>query len=164
MKESRILGEIIRQKIREDGRTAQVIALELGMSRGNLDKIYHKESVNSDLLARLCISLNYDFFQHVNPFRSDEFALSRGIHPAVGRAEDPQSQYLSPSEQIRDLTTELDRNARELEFLEQNLRDLKKSLADKDEIISLQKDKIAYLTEQLDELKEKDKKDKKIKK
>lgn len=152
MEKSKVLGELVRQKIREDGRTAQSIALELGMSRGNLDKIYHKESLNSDLLARLSLSLNYDFFQHVNPFRSEEFSNVRGYYPNQGRVEDPQMPYQSPSEQIRELMQELDRNTRELEYLEQNLVDVKKSLADKDEIISLQKEKIAYLTERLDDL------------
>jgi transcriptional regulator with XRE-family HTH domain len=152
MEKSKVLGELVRQKIRENGRTAQSIALELGMSRGNLDKIYHKDSLNSDLLARLSLSLNYDFFQHVNPFRTEEFSKARSSSNQRGRLEDPQMPYHSPSEQIRELMQELDRNSRELDYMEQNLIDVKKSLADKDEIISLQKDKIAYLTERLDDL------------
>ncbi|MEM0996665.1 MAG: hypothetical protein AAGN35_06285 [Bacteroidota bacterium] len=159
MEKSKILGEVIRQKIREDGRTAQSIAQELGMSRGNLDKIYHKESLNSDLLARLSLALNYDFFMHVNPFRQDEHSNIRQFVPQHGRAAEAQAPYHTPADQIRELELELDRAVRELEFLEQNLSDIKKSLADKDEIIALQKDKIGYLTERLNNLK--DKKEKK---
>jgi transcriptional regulator with XRE-family HTH domain len=153
MENSKILGDIIRQKIREDGRTAQSIAQELGMSRGNLDKIYHKGSLNSDLLARLSLVLNYDFFRHVNPFRMEDHSNVRPFIPQHGRVAEPQAPYHTPGDQVRDLSLDLDRAVRELEFLEQNLTDLKKSLADKDEIIALQKDKIAYLTERLDSLK-----------
>lgn len=57
------IGEIIRRAVRDDPRSAKEICDIVGMSRGNLDKIYKKDSVNTDLLAKLCTTLNHDFFQ-----------------------------------------------------------------------------------------------------
>lgn len=148
----KILGDIIRQKIREDGRTAQAICDELGMSRGNLDKIYHKESLNSDLLAKLCGVLDYDFFRHVNPFRRGEVDKVRPFHPFSdgNRVEEDQQVYQTPGNQIEKFLRDLQAADQELVFIRQNLEDLRNSVVDKDEIISLQKDKIAYLQERLD--------------
>lgn len=141
MKE-KILGEIIRQKIRENGRTAKVICEEMGMSRGNLDKIYHKESLNTDLLAQFCLVLDYDFFQHVNPFRRvNEDASSHTSRFSIV-AEDP-ADYGLASGQVREALSQLDSARQELNFLRTSLGDIKNNLRDKDEIIALQKDKIA---------------------
>lgn len=138
------LGKIIRQKVKEDGRTAKKICEELGMSRGNLDKIYNKESLNSDLLAKFCLVLGYDFFMHVNPFRSGE--VSGYEHPDhQTNSEDRIYPYHTPYEKVERCMRELAEATRELDFLEQSLRDLKGSLHDKDEIISLYKEKIVNL-------------------
>lgn len=137
-----LLGEIIRQKIREDGRTAKVICAELGMSRGNLDKIYHKDSVNTDLLARFSEVLRYDFFVHVNPFRKEE--LKRSAMPGRFNVVEDESAIDAAQEKLRVVYEKLERQEQEVEFLRNSLQDLKSHLADKDEIIALQKDKISY--------------------
>lgn len=138
---NKILGELIRQKIRENGRTAKTICEEMGMSRGNLDKIYHKESLNTDLLGQFCLVLNYDFFQHVNPFRKDqEEQTSRRSRLSIVADE---SDYAAASVQLRDAMAELDRSKQELSFLRTSVGDIKNNLRDKDQIITLQNDKIA---------------------
>ena len=156
----KILGDYIRQKVREDGRTAQVISDELGMTRGNLDKIYHKDSLNTDQLAQFCGVLNYDFFRHINPFRADEVDKVRQLHPyqhakhlETGEA---QEVYETPGNQIEKCLRDLQAAHRELNFLQQNLQDIKSNVEDKDEIVALQKDKIRYLTDQLAACKEKE--------
>lgn len=144
------LGELIRQKIRSDGRTAKVICEELGMSRGNLDKIYHKESVNSDLLAKISLSLGYDFFKHVNPFRKLE--LENDKPPAWSQSSNEEMSYHSVHHQLRDCTLQLDRCQQELSFLRTGVEDAKRSLADKEEIIFLMKDKLASQQKMIDTL------------
>ena len=136
-----ILGEIIRQKIRADGRTAKVICEELGMSRGNLDKIYHKESINSDLLAKISISLGYDFFKHVNPFRKEELENGAATMWTSGVKEEYTNQ--SAHKKLREAMQKLDRVKQELTYLKNAVEDAKRSLNDKDEIIALMKDKLA---------------------
>ena len=135
-----ILGEIIRQKIRADGRTAKVICEELGMSRGNLDKIYHKESVNSDLLAKISLALGYDFFKHVNPFRKDE--VENGAPAIWTDGVKEEYTYNSAHKKLRDAMQKLERLKQELAYLKTAVDDAKRSLNDKDEIIALMKDKM----------------------
>jgi|GEM_PF-5426610 len=144
------LGEIIRQKIRSDGRTAKVICEELGMSRGNLDKIYHKESINSDLLAKISLSLGYDFFKHVNPFRKSE--LEQGGAANWNQGNPDEIGYNSVHHQLRDCTQQLERCQQELNFLRTGVEDAKRSLSDKEEIISLMKDKLKTQQAMIDTL------------
>lgn len=135
-----ILGEIIRQKIRADGRTAKVICELLGMSRGNLDKIYHKESINSDLLAKVSVALGYDFFKHVNPFRKDE--LENGTPAIWAEGVKEEYTYNSVHNKLRDAVQKLESCQQELNYLKIAVEDAKRSLNDKDEIIALMKEKL----------------------
>jgi len=112
------------------------------MSRGNLDKIYHKDSVNTDLLAKFCLVLNHDFFAHVNPFRRAEGDGSRRLPRLSVVAED--DVYEVAAGRLQAGMAQLERATQELDFLRQALQDAKSSHKDKDEIISLMKDKIAY--------------------
>lgn len=137
-----LIGEIIRQKIREDGRTAKEICDAVDMSRGNLDKIYHKDSLATDLLAKFCEVLKYDFFVHVNPYKYN----SQNRDYSTG---EPEHGYMSEALELRAVKDKLRALERELTFLDQSIADLKSNLRDKDEIISLQKDKIAMLEEAL---------------
>ncbi len=145
-----ILGELIRQKIRADGRTAKVICEELGMSRGNLDKIYHKESVNSDLLAKISTSLGYDFFKHVNPFRKEE--LENGVPAAWVEGVKEEYTYNSVHNKLRDSMLKLDLCKQELNYLKAAVEDAKRGLNDKEEIIALMKDKLAVQQRRIDSL------------
>lgn len=141
---------MIRQKIRADGRTAKVICEELGMSRGNLDKIYHKESINSDLLAKISMTLGYDFFKHVNPFRKDE--LENGTPAVWAEGVKEEYTYNSVHNKLRDAMQKLDRCKQELNFLKTAVEDAKRSLNDKDEIIVLMKDKLSVQQRLIDSL------------
>lgn len=149
----KIIGEIIRQKIREDGRTAKVICEEMDMSRGNLDKIYHKDSLNSDLLAKFCLVLKHDFFRYVNPFRKSADATPV-ISLYNNEVHEEQAAYYSNYDDLQAAMKELEHASRELDFLSRTLDDLKNSLRDKDEIIQLQKEKIAFLEAKLGPQKE----------
>lgn len=137
------IGEIIRQKIREDGRTAKVICEEVGMSRGNLDKIYHKDSISTDLLAKFCDVLKYDFFQHVNPMKT---VGKRNGGMIVAEEEHVYGETSIELRACRDQSRALER---ELLYMDQSIADLKNSLRDKEEIIGLQKDKIMLLEQLL---------------
>lgn len=143
------IGDIIKQKIREDGRTAIAISEELGMSRGNLDKIYKKDSLNSDLLAKLSIILGYDLFRHVNPFRNGTLSAEDILRLT---AREP-NQYDMAAGELGECIQELQAAEKELEYLQQSVGDLKASMHDKDEIIGLQKEKIDFLNHQIKELK-----------
>jgi DNA-binding Xre family transcriptional regulator len=139
-----ILGEIIRRAIRDDDRSAKEICDVLGMSRGNLDKIYKKDSINTDLLALLCTTLNHDFFQYVNPF-----VLAEREQSVFYNVEDGLGQYRSPINRLNRCMIELHDTQKDLDHLDRQIALIKTQLSDKDKIISLQSDKIDQLQQKL---------------
>lgn len=151
---TKLLGEIIRQKIREDGRTAKIICEDLGMSRGNLDKIYHKGSINTDLLAKFSLVLGHDFFAYVNPFRKGEAEFDRRF--AKFNVVPDDEGLDAANVRLREGLLRLEQAQQELEYLRASVADAKSAHKDKDEIIALMRDKnrfqeekIAFLESQL---------------
>jgi hypothetical protein len=134
------IGEVIRRRIRDDKRSAQEICDALGMSRGNLDKIYKKTSVNTDFLARLSTLLNFDFFDYVNPFK----LAGEESKPALPAVYEGSTEYNTPLTRIQKCLGELYDAKKEIDILEKEVVMLRANLIDKDLIISLLKDKTAY--------------------
>ncbi len=144
------LGEIIRIKIREDKRSVKDICEELGMTRGNLDKIYRKESINSDLLARISTLLDFDFFKYVNPFRKDELEMESPTLLGDGSAE-----FKTPKGKLYKCLQDLHESQKDLDHIEKQFGQLKAHVYDKNQIIELQRDKINLLEQQISELQSK---------
>jgi DNA-binding Xre family transcriptional regulator len=136
-----ILGEVIRRRIRDDKRSAQDICDALGMSRGNLDKIYKKDSINTDLLARLCVLLEFDFFDYVNPFKM----AGAEVGPKLHGVQEDFSEYRTPLTRLQKCLGELYDSQKELDMLEKEVVMLRAHLIDKDHIIALLTDKIESL-------------------
>ncbi|MCQ2222498.1 MAG: helix-turn-helix transcriptional regulator [Bacteroidaceae bacterium] len=67
------IGEIIRQKVKERGKSVVWLSRELSCSRTNVYKLYDKSSIDTDVLLRLSVILNCDFFA----FYSQELGLRR---------------------------------------------------------------------------------------
>jgi transcriptional regulator with XRE-family HTH domain len=138
-----LIGEIIRQKIKEDRRTAKVICEELGMTRGNLDKIYHKAFLSTKLIKRFSKVLNYDFSVHLGATNETSIDEEGNEDGALREHEHPYGESI-------ELRLARERNIsleRELGYLDQTVNAMKNNLHDKDEIINLQKDKISLLEE-----------------
>lgn len=57
------IGSIIESVIRSQGRSISWIAKELCYERTNLYNILHRESVDTQLLLKLSIILDFDFFK-----------------------------------------------------------------------------------------------------
>lgn len=142
------LGEIIRRAVRDDSRSAKELCDLLGMSRGNMDKIYKKDSINTDLLAKLCTILNHDFFQYVNPF-----VLTERDGPRLYGAEDEQGEYRTPVSRLNRCMGDLHDAQKELDYMEKELAMIHARLHDKDRVISLQDDRIEDLRKALDRCK-----------
>jgi hypothetical protein len=142
------LGELIRLKIRDDNRSAKEICAALGMSRGNLDKIYKKDSLNSDLLAKVSVLLNHDFFQYVNPFRKAELELEGPI------LMDGNNEYRTPTGKLHKCLAELHESQKDLDYLEKQFAQLKAHLIDKDRIINLLNDSLFDKKREIETLKE----------
>jgi DNA-binding Xre family transcriptional regulator len=139
------LGEIIRRAVRDDQRSAKDICDAVGMSRGNLDKIYKKDSINTDLLARLCTTLQHDFFQYVNPFVTPE-----KDGPRLYGAEDDPGEQRTPMSRLKRCMGDLHDAQKDLNHMERELGQIQARLSDKDLVIKLYAEKIEGLTQKLE--------------
>lgn len=68
------IGQIIRQKVAENGMSVVAFARELSCTRGNAYKLFDKRSIDTETLLRISVILGYDFFQHYSE------CLKNGIH------------------------------------------------------------------------------------
>lgn len=56
------IGMLIRSRLEETGKTVVWFARKLSCSRTNAYKIFDKPSINTDMLRRISVILDYDFF------------------------------------------------------------------------------------------------------
>ena len=56
------IGNLIRQKVREQNKTSVWLAEQLSCSRTNVYKLYDKKSIDTDILFRISSILKFDFF------------------------------------------------------------------------------------------------------
>lgn len=141
------LGEVIRRRIRDDKRSAKEISDALGMSRGNLDKIYKKDSLNTDLVAKLCVLLQFDFFEYVNPFKM----AGVEVDPTSRIAHEDFSEYRTPQTRLQKCLGELYDAQKEVDMLEKEVVMLRANLIDKDRIIELQQRQLDFMEVRLEE-------------
>ncbi len=57
------IGSIIKQKMIEQNRTVVWLAQQLSCGRANVYKIFDKHSIDTEVLKKLSIILNFDFFK-----------------------------------------------------------------------------------------------------
>lgn len=60
------IGALIRQKLREDGRSVSWFAAKICCSRANAYKIFEKDSIDTNLLTRISNVLNHNFFDDLS--------------------------------------------------------------------------------------------------
>jgi hypothetical protein len=58
------IGRLIRAQLKEQRRSTQWLADQIPCHATNIDKIYHKQHLNSELLFHICMILHYNFFAH----------------------------------------------------------------------------------------------------
>lgn len=58
------IGELIKAKLDEKGLTAMWLAEQIPCKRANVYKIFKKTSIDTELLYRISIVLEFDFFQY----------------------------------------------------------------------------------------------------
>ena len=57
------IGKLIKKKVTEKGMTVVSFASRLSCTRVNAYKIFSKKSIDTDMLTRISIILEYDFFR-----------------------------------------------------------------------------------------------------
>jgi plasmid maintenance system antidote protein VapI len=66
------IGQLIREKMKEEGRSAAWLAKQLYCNRSNIHKIFQKQTIDTDLLFRISKIMKVDYFEfysdalHVN--------------------------------------------------------------------------------------------------
>lgn len=58
------IGQLIRQELRRQERNVAWFARQLSCDRSNIYRIFQKESIDTYLLVRISIILQYNFFLH----------------------------------------------------------------------------------------------------
>ena len=57
------IGTILREKLKTDGKSVVWLARELGCHRTNIYNLFDKNSLDTQLLQRISIIMNYNFFE-----------------------------------------------------------------------------------------------------
>ncbi|MDR1347652.1 MAG: XRE family transcriptional regulator [Prevotellaceae bacterium] len=58
------IGKLICNKLKENGRSVSWLARQVYCDRSNLRKMLKNNHIYSELLLRISIALDYDFFAH----------------------------------------------------------------------------------------------------
>lgn len=58
------IGEIIKQELKNQGKTSVWLAEELGCQRTNVYKIYNRNTIDSGMLFHISKLLKVDFFKY----------------------------------------------------------------------------------------------------
>ena len=57
------IGKLIREQVEKQDKTVVWLAEQLACSRTNIYKIYERSSIDTGLLLRISLILNYDFLR-----------------------------------------------------------------------------------------------------
>lgn len=57
------IGKLIRERLEAQGHTVVWLSQQLACSRTNVYKIFEKDHLDTLLLMRICVILEYDFFK-----------------------------------------------------------------------------------------------------
>ena len=58
------IGQLIREQLKADQRSASWLAREIGCSRNHVYKVFKKSSLEADLILKISIAMNFNFFQY----------------------------------------------------------------------------------------------------
>ena len=72
LKAMKPIGELIRERLKDEERSVSWFARKLSCSRANVYKIFRKEYIDTELLTRISRILDYDFFQYFSEHLKEE--------------------------------------------------------------------------------------------
>ena len=58
------IGHLIREQLKADQRSASWLAREIGCSRNHVYKVFKKSSLEADLILKISIAMNFNFFRY----------------------------------------------------------------------------------------------------
>jgi len=61
------IGQKIKAVLKQRNMKLKDFAMEIGMARQNIYRLFEKESIDTDLLLKICKVLDYNFFDYFSP-------------------------------------------------------------------------------------------------
>lgn len=58
------IGHLIREQLKADNRSVSWLAREIHCTRNNVYKIFNKPSLDGDLILKISVVMNFNFFQY----------------------------------------------------------------------------------------------------
>ena len=58
------IGQLIREQLKADQRSASWLAREIGCTRNHVYKIFNRPSLDADLILKISVALNFNFFRY----------------------------------------------------------------------------------------------------
>ena len=58
------IGHLIHEQLKRDQRSASWLAREIGCTRNHVYKIFNKPSLEGDLILKISIAMQFNFFQY----------------------------------------------------------------------------------------------------
>ena len=59
------VGKLIKERLKEEGKSVVWLAQELGCHRTNVYNIFEKSSLDTNILRRISIIMQYNFFEYL---------------------------------------------------------------------------------------------------
>ena len=59
------VGELIKERLKEEGKSVVWLAQELGCHRTNVYNIFEKSSLDTNILRRISIVIQHNFFEYL---------------------------------------------------------------------------------------------------
>ena len=58
------IGHLVQEQLRKDKRSVGWLSREIGCTRNHVYKIFNRPSLDGDLLFRISLAMNFNFFQY----------------------------------------------------------------------------------------------------
>lgn len=58
------IGQLIHEQLRKDQRSTSWLAREIGCTRNHVYKVFRKPSLDADLILKISVALNFNFFRY----------------------------------------------------------------------------------------------------
>jgi len=65
------IGKIICQKMKEEGRSKRWLAEKINYEYSSLCKMLKRQFLDTELLLRISVALQYDFFAHLSKYMAE---------------------------------------------------------------------------------------------
>lgn len=110
------LGKLILEKLKEKGMTKSEFARRINKSRQNVQDVFKRQSLDTDLLADVSKVLNFNFFQLL--------ANEQNSHSSVA-LEDP-ANYKSSKTEKQKQKNQLDQLSKQLKLAQKEIKYLQR--------------------------------------